>query len=108
MREEERRDKNFRKLCKWFDDASEIMEIMMEECAPVKNCLYQKPDCSDIERGITSAIEMLQFIPALAQSPQDYEGADEEQADLYPELARGLMRMAICVGQMRINEKGEY
>lgn len=108
MTEKERRDRNFRKLCKWFDDASEMMEIIMEECTPIKECQFTKPNCSDIERGITSAIEILQFIPTLAQSPQDYDGADDEQADLYPELARRLMRIAICVGQMRINENGEY
>ena len=33
MTDKERRDKRFRKLCKWMSEAGEIAEILREECA---------------------------------------------------------------------------
>lgn len=33
MTDKERRDKRFRKLCKWMSEAREIAKILREECA---------------------------------------------------------------------------
>ena len=35
MTNKERRDKRFRKLCKWMSEAGEIAEILREECAQI-------------------------------------------------------------------------
>lgn len=39
MTDKERRDKRFRKLCKWMSEAGEIAEILREDCAVVKQFL---------------------------------------------------------------------
>ena len=39
MTDKERRDKRFRKLCKWMSEAREIAKILREECAAVKQVL---------------------------------------------------------------------
>lgn len=35
MTDKEKRDKRFRKLCKWMSEAGEIAEILREECAQI-------------------------------------------------------------------------
>ena len=70
MTDKERRDKRFRKLCKWMSEAREIAEILREECAQIER---EEP---------------------------------EEQKDMFPGLAFGLMFLGVAVGEMKLSDGG--
>lgn len=54
MTDKERRDKRFRKLCKWMSEAGEIAEILREECAQIEQADQQgwKKDADEYCKGI--------------------------------------------------------
>ncbi len=103
-KEQEQRDRNFRKLCKWFEDAAEIAEIICQENSRLCNLMTRLQFTPD-EQGFHSVYVMLNFLTALYQSPQDYEGEPDNQRNEYPELAFGMMELARRIGQMKINDE---
>ena len=100
-----KRDRDFARLVKWFQEADEIAEILFDEF-PEKyhkillGGLRGDPDST----GVHSAYDMLNFLAALAKFPQDYDGEPDSQRDAYPELAFGLMQIARMVGMMKLND----
>lgn len=108
-KEQERRNKNFKRLCKWFADAAEMAEILMEESPRIQNCYFiEKNETNPDVRGINSALIMLGFLSPIAENPQDFECEACEQRNDYPELAFGLMKLAEIVGQLRQNEDSPF
>lgn len=106
MTDKERRDKRFRKLCKWMSEAGEIAEILREECAQIERADKQswKEDADEYSKGIHSALSMLEFLPALLEDPANNRSEPEDQKDLFPGLAFGLMFLAVAAGEMKLNE----
>ena len=49
---------------------------------------------------------MLEFLPALMEDPANYREEPEEQKDMFPGLAFGLMFLGVAVGEMKLNEGG--
>ena len=96
MTDKERRDKRFRKLCKWMSEAGEIAEILRES-AQVKQGLT---DDDEYTKGIRSALAMLEFLPVLVDDPANYRG------EAFPELAFGLMFLGVAVGEMKLSDGG--
>lgn len=108
MTDKERRDKRFRKLCKWMSEAGEIAEILREECAQIKCADQQgwKKDADEYCKGIRSALSMLEFLPALMEDPANHREEPEEQKDMFPGLAFGLMFLGVAVGEMKLSDGG--
>ncbi|MEG1925846.1 MAG: hypothetical protein RR415_08860 [Ruthenibacterium sp.] len=106
MDDEKRRDKNFKKMCDWFARTAEIAEILIEESKVIKACYNADNTASADEKGIKSAVGILEFLSALYEDPMDYEGSPEAQRNLYPEVAFGLMQISQIVGIMKQNNDG--
>ncbi len=108
MTNKERRDKRFRKLCKWMSEAGEIAEILREECAQICHADQQgwKKDADEYCKGIRSALSMLEFLPTLMEDPANYREEPEEQKDKFPGLAFGLMFLGVAVGEMKLSDGG--
>lgn len=108
MTDKERRDKRFRKLCKWMSEAREIAKILREECAQIERMDRQgwKEDADEHCKGIRSALSMLEFLPTLMEEPANYREEPEEQKDMFPELAFGLMFLGVAVGEMKLSDGG--
>lgn len=98
MTDKERRDKRFRKLCKWMSEAREIAKILREECAQVKQVLTD--DDEDDTKGIRSALAMLEFLTVLANNPANYRG------EAFPELEFGMKFLGVAVGEMKLSDGG--
>ena len=98
MTDKERRDKRFRKLCKWMSEAGEIAEILSEDCAAVKQVLTA--DDEDDTKGIRSALAMLEFLTVLADNPANYRGM------AFPELEFGMKFLRVASFLMEVcNDK---
>ena len=108
MTDKERRDKRFQKLCKWMSEAREIAEILREECAHIERMDRQgwKKDADEYCKGIRSALSMLEFLPTLMEDPANYREEPEEQKDMFPGLAFGLMFLGVAVGEMKLFDGG--
>lgn len=97
MTDKERRDKRFRKLCKWMSEAGKIAEILREDCAAVKQVLTADEDDT---KGIRSACAMLEFLTVLADNPANYRGK------AFPELEFGMKFLGVAVGEMKLSDGG--
>lgn len=108
MTDKEKKDKRFRKLCKWMSEAGEIAEILREECAQIERADKQswEEDADEYSKGIHSALSMLEFLPALLEDPANYRSEPEDQKDLFPGLAFGLMFLAVAAGEMKLSDGG--
>lgn len=102
-------DRDFKRLCRWFEEAGEMANVLREQCRVIEQTerAGYGEEASYSERGIRNALAMLDFLTELYKTPQDYEGANDDQKDLYPDIAFGLMSLALAVGQMRINDESE-
>ncbi len=105
-KEKKRRDKNFAKLKRWFADAEDVAEIIKEELPRIREAIKNAEDKltdDELSVGMMSAYSLISFLTPLYQDRFDnhdnYIGAPEEQKDLYPHLALGLMFIAQVVGE---------
>ena len=108
MTEKEKRDRNFRRLCKWFDEAQDIAEILCEEFPEHISKTLQRlhSQCGSPEEvGIASVYQLLSFLTWLYRDPINNEGEPDNQRNEYPELAFGLMEIARRVGIMKLNDE---
>ena len=103
MTDKERRDERFLKLCKWMSEAREIAKILREECAHIGRMDRQgwNKDADEYCKGIRSALFMLEYLPELMENPANYREEPENQKDIFPGLAFGLMFLGVAVGEIK-------
>lgn len=99
------RDKNFRRLCKWVADAAEMAEIACQESDRINYLMTASTHITPDDKAFASVYNMLLFMTTLYEAPQDYEGAADDQREMYPELAFGLMEFSRMIGQLKQNDE---